>query len=32
MQYLKSVRLHQARLLMLRNGKTASAASARGGI
>ena len=27
MQYLKSVRLHQARLLMLRNGKTASAAS-----
>jgi AraC-like DNA-binding protein len=27
MQYLKSVRLHQARLLMLRNEKTASAAS-----
>lgn len=27
MQYLKSVRLHQARLLMLRNAKTASAAS-----
>lgn len=27
MQYLKSVRLHQARLLMLREGKTASAAS-----
>lgn len=27
MQYLKSVRLHQARLLMLRNGRTASAAS-----
>jgi len=26
MQYLKSVRLHQARLLMLREGKTASAA------
>jgi len=26
-QYLKSVRLHQARLLMLRNGKTAAAAS-----
>ncbi len=31
MQYLKSVRLHQARLLMLRNGKTASAASAEVG-
>ena len=27
MQYLKSVRLHQARLLMLRSAKTASAAS-----
>ncbi|EJL77299.1 DNA-binding domain-containing protein, AraC-type [Variovorax sp. CF313] len=27
MQYLKSVRLHQVRLLMLRNEKTASAAS-----
>jgi len=27
MQYLKSVRLHQARLLMLRNEKTAAAAS-----
>ncbi|MGQ3055148.1 MAG: AraC family transcriptional regulator N-terminal domain-containing protein [Roseateles sp.] len=27
MQYLKSVRLHQARLMMLRGGKTASAAS-----
>ncbi len=27
MQYLKSIRLHQARLLMLRNAKTASAAS-----
>lgn len=27
MQYLKSVRLHQARLVMLRNGKTAAAAS-----
>lgn len=27
MQYLKSVRLHQARLLMLRNGTTAAAAS-----
>lgn len=31
MQYLKSVRLHQARLLMLRNGKTASAASSQVG-
>lgn len=28
MQYLKAVRLHQARLLMLRNGMTASVASA----
>ncbi len=28
MQYLKSVRLHQARLLMLRSGRTAAAASA----
>lgn len=28
MQYLKSTRLHQARLLMLRNGMTASVASA----
>jgi AraC-like DNA-binding protein len=27
MQYLKSVHLHQARLLMLRSAKTASAAS-----
>ncbi|WP_336983602.1 MULTISPECIES: AraC family transcriptional regulator [unclassified Cedecea] len=31
MQYLKSTRLHQARLLMLRNDLTASAASARVG-
>lgn len=31
MQYLKSTRLHQARLLMLRNNLTASAASARVG-
>lgn len=31
MQYLKSVRLHQARLVMLRNGKTASAASSEVG-
>lgn len=31
MQYLKSTRLHQARLLMLRNGLTASAASAQVG-
>lgn len=28
MQYLKSTRLHQARLLMVRNGLTAAAASA----
>jgi len=28
MQYVKSTRLHQARLLMLRNGMTASVASA----
>jgi len=28
MQYLKAMRLHQARLLMLRNGRTAAAASA----
>lgn len=31
MQYLKSTRLHQARLLMLRNNLTASAASSRVG-
>ncbi len=31
MQYLKSTRLHQARLLMVRNGMTAAAASARVG-
>lgn len=31
MQYLKSVRLHQARLVMLRNGKTAAAASSEVG-
>jgi AraC-like DNA-binding protein len=31
MQYLKSTRLHQARLLMLRNGMTASVASAQVG-
>lgn len=31
MQYLKSTRLHQARLLMLRGGTTAAAASARVG-
>lgn len=31
MQYLKSTRLHQARLLMLRNNLTASAASAKVG-
>jgi len=31
MQYLKSTRLHQARLLMLRNDLTASAASAQVG-
>ncbi|WP_075259754.1 AraC family transcriptional regulator [Herbaspirillum camelliae] len=31
MQYLKSTRLHQARLLMLRNGLTVAAASARVG-
>ena len=31
MQYLKSTRLHQARLLMLREGMTAGAASARVG-
>ena len=31
MQYLKSVRLHQARLLMLRNGSTAAAVSAEVG-
>jgi len=31
MQYLKSTRLHQARLLMLRNGMTAGAACAQVG-
>ncbi|WIX31867.1 AraC family transcriptional regulator [Salinicola sp. JS01] len=31
MQYLKSTRLHQARLLMVRNGMTAAAASAQVG-
>ncbi|MGC8160124.1 helix-turn-helix transcriptional regulator, partial [Salmonella enterica] len=31
MQYLKSTRLHQARLLMLRNGLTVAEASARVG-
>lgn len=31
MQYIKATRLHQARLLMIRNGLTAAAACARVG-